>query len=221
MGELGARLLAILDEALGLEVTLVDNGSQDGSRALIHELSQKHPRIKAVFLSQNSGYGNGIKQGLKSVDAGCVGWTHADLQTDPRDFLVAMGLFGPSGKDFVKGIRKGRPWLDSVFSRGMEIWAGAIFGRRLRDINGQPTLVGPEMKAILEDGPDDFSFDLYALVMAKKLGLRELRFPTMFGERYSGRSSWNTSALARLGLVKRTVGYSLRLRREVATRDNH
>lgn len=218
---LGERLREITEKRQGLEVILVDNGSTDATREELILLSEENPSVRVVCVETNIGYGNGIKAGLRYAKGSAIGWTHADLQTDPEDAAVAFNLHQGDRKAFVKGKRTGRAWGDHLFSAGMGIFASMIFGLRLQEINAQPTVCGASMRQKLLAGPDDFSFDLFALVSARRMELNELRFPVFFRARYAGTSSWNVSLSSRWRLVARTMRYCFRLRKELHDDDNH
>ena len=106
-----------------VEVVLVDNGSTDGSADVLAELLPRYPFARSVHVPVNPGYGSGILQGLRAARGAFLGWTHADMQTDPADVLRALDLVEAHGiheRVFVKGDRKGRPWIDQFFTIGME-----------------------------------------------------------------------------------------------------
>lgn len=71
------------------EVLLVDNGSTDGSAGLLEKLLPDYPFARTVRVPVNQGYGYGILRGLKDAKGDFIGWTHADLQTDPADVMKA------------------------------------------------------------------------------------------------------------------------------------
>lgn len=104
-----------------MEVILVDNGSTDGSARVLSELVPGYAFARTVSVEVNQGYGYGILQGLKECRGEYIGWTHADLQTDPGDIVRALELIEKErGLVFVKGNRKGRPLFDVFFTVGME-----------------------------------------------------------------------------------------------------
>ena len=90
----------------------------------------------------NQGYGYGILHGLKSCNSEYVGWTHADMQTDPNDVVKAWGIAkeSPEKNVYVKGNRKGRPLGDSFFTWGMGVFESIYMGKKLYDINAQPNI---------------------------------------------------------------------------------
>lgn len=75
-----------------IEVVLVDNGSTDDSPQIIKELLPNYPFARTIRVEINQGYGFGIVQGLKACKGDFIGWTHADMQTDPADLLKALDI---------------------------------------------------------------------------------------------------------------------------------
>lgn len=203
-----------------VEAILVDNGSTDDSPAVLAELLRAPSRIRSVRVEKNQGYGFGILAGLAAAEGEIIGWTHADMQTDPADAIRGLDLFeGAVDGVFVKGRRYGRPLADTVFTIGMSIFETGLLRRRLWDINAQPTLFPRAFFARWRSPPHDFSLDLYAYYQALHQGLRVRRFPVRFGERAHGVSHWNVNWRAKARFIRRTVDYSLRLRRELARED--
>ena len=70
-----------------VEVILVNNGSTDNSQMVLDELLPKYPFSKVVKVEVNQGYGFGITSGLCEAKGEFIGYTHADMQTDPADAL--------------------------------------------------------------------------------------------------------------------------------------
>ena len=198
----------------GVEVVLVDNGSTDDTREVLRTLLPEAPDCRSVSVETNRGYGAGILAGLAAARGDILGWTHADMQTDPQDALRGLDLFRTHGRDiFVKGRRRGRPLTDIVFTAGMSAFETALLARPLRDINAQPTMFSRGFFETWKAPPLDFSLDLYAYYQARVAGLKVHRFPVTFGRRAHGVSSWNVSPAAKWKFIRRTVAFSLRLRR--------
>lgn len=201
----------------GVEVVLVDNGSTDDSPQVLAELLPKHPGCRSIRVEKNQGYGHGIVSGLKVAKGEVLAWTHADMQTDPQDAWRGLAFFdGAAGPVFVKGDRSGRPLADVVFTAGMSVFETCLLGRPLRDINAQPTMFSREFFESWHNPPGDFSLDLFAYWMALRQGLSVKRFPVVFGQRAHGVSHWNVNWRAKWKFIKRTVSYSLELKRQHA-----
>ena len=200
----------------GYEVILVDNGSTDSSPDILRELLPIYPGCRSIRIDENRGYGFGLLFGLKAARGDVLGWTHADMQTDPLDTLRGMEIFEKHGRNiFVKGRRYGRPLNDVVFTIGMSMFETILLGKPMWDINAQPTMFSRTFFESWQDTPHDFSLDLFAYYQALKMGLAVHRFPVRFGERAHGVSHWNINWAAKRKFIKRTVDFSLKLRRRV------
>ena len=198
----------------GAEVILVDNGSTDETPRVLRELLPKVPGCRSVRVPVNQGYGFGILAGLAAADGDILGWTHADMQTDPEDALRGLALFRRQGHDvFVKGRRRGRPLADAMFTAGMSLFETLLLARPMRDINAQPTLFRRDFYRTWQSPPHDFSLDLFAYHQALVAGIEVQRFPVRFGERAHGVSHWNVNWMAKWKFIRRTVAYSLELKR--------
>ena len=201
-----------------VEVILVDNGSTDGSIEEIRKLEKKYSFIKDVRLEKNIGYGFGIYSGLKETKGEFVAWTHADLQTPPKDVIKALEiaqLHNDYENIFVKGRRTGRPFFDAFFSFGMVVFCSIVLGKWLSEINAQPNLFHKSFLAKMSNPPNDFSFDLYAFYIAKMEKMRIIRIPVVFGKRLEGESSWNSGIAAKMKFIKRTINFTIKLRKSL------
>ena len=136
------------------------------------------------------------------------------MQTDPADIMKALEIIEKErGLVFVKGNRKGRPLFDVFFTVGMSLFETCYLHERLYDINAQPNIFPKIFYSEWKEPPFDFSLDLYALYMARKKGLKVVRFPVMFPERIHGESKWNTGFSAKWKFIKRTVAFSVKLKK--------
>jgi glycosyltransferase involved in cell wall biosynthesis len=196
------------------EVILVDNGSTDNSSDVLIELLLKYPDCRSVTVEKNQGYGFGILAGLRAAKGDILGWTHADMQTDPQDALRGLDLFDEYGNDiFVKGSRHGRPLADVIFTVGMSIFETILLRKPMWDINAQPTMFSRSFFETWIDPPNDFSLDLFTYYKARCQNLKIYRIPVKFGERAFGNSHWNVNWTAKFKFIRRTVAFSLQLRK--------
>jgi len=209
------RFAEVVKQEERIKVILVNNGSTDGSADIFAELLPQYHFAELVNVKDNRGYGFGIAAGLRQADTKYIGWTHADMQTDPMDVATALQLAeaSDSKKVYVKGSRKGRGFFDNFFTIGMSFFETIFLKCPLWEINAQPNIFNRELFQRLQDPPHDFSFDLFFYYMAKRLNYKIIRFPVLFPERVHGESSWNTSFRAKYNFIKRTVTFSLSLKK--------
>ena len=199
-----------------VEIVLVDNGSTDSTTEVLETLLPKYPGCRSIRVAKNQGYGFGILSGLNAAKGEILGWTHADMQTDPQDAISGLKLFEKHGSQiFVKGRRYGRPLMDVVFTVGMSLFETILLARPMWDINAQPTMFSRKFFESWTAAPEDFSLDLYAYYQAQKYGLKVHRFPVRFGERAHGVSHWNVNWTAKRKFIRRTVDFSLKMKKKV------
>ena len=209
------KVLAVTPD---VEVVLVDNGSTDGTAEVLEKLLPEFPGCRSIRVEENQGYGFGIVSGLKAAKGGILGWTHADMQTDPQDTFLGLELFEKHGVDiFVKGRRYGRPFMDVIFTVGMSVFETLFLARPMWDINAQPTMFSRRFFESWTAPPIDFSLDLYAYYQAQSYKLKVHRFPVRFGKRAHGVSHWNVNWAAKRKFIRRTVDFSLQLKKKIST----
>ena len=158
-------------EMNNIELILVNNGSSDNTKYIIENLKKNYPHVKFINLDKNLGYGGGILEGLKHCEGEIIGWTHADLQTDPLDCIDAFNKFknvSNKYKLFIKGNRKNRQLYDQFFTFGMSLFESILLGKLIYDINAQPTIFPRKYYKSWINPPTDFSLDLYSYYLAKK-----------------------------------------------------
>lgn len=205
----------------GVNFIFVDNGSVDSTPTVLPQLLQGTTQLRIITLPKNQGYGGGIIAGLEDAKTEFVGWTHADLQSDPEDIINALAILEsmPSSQSiFIKGRRKNRALASVFFTFGMSVFETFLFRMYLYDINAQPTIVRKDFFAESLATPNDFSFDLFVYVLAKKRGIKVDRFEVWFRSRQFGESKWNTTWRSRWNFITRIFKYSLVLRRDLNSR---
>jgi dolichol-phosphate mannosyltransferase len=107
-----AELQRRIDDALGgidggYEVVYVDDGSLDGSAALLEALAQARDEVRLVRLSRNYGMEIAMSAGMDHATGDYVALLHADLQ-DPPELIAEMLVRADNGADVVYARRIGR-----------------------------------------------------------------------------------------------------------------
>ena len=199
-----------------LEIILVDNGSTDGSKNFLQFLKPPSTRLKIVRVKKNIGYGYGIKHGLKHANGEIVSWTHADLQFDINDivkFYQKNSIRIKFKKIIIKGLRKNRSVLDIFFTKGMSVLVNLIFNTNINDINAQPKMFKKKMiKKIINYAPNDFSIDLFLLLLSSKNGYKIKEFPLTVSKRTKDKAKGGGSILGKIKLTFSTLRYIFSLK---------
>ncbi|GGG18147.1 dolichol-phosphate mannosyltransferase [Dokdonia pacifica] len=72
--------------AVKSKVLFVNDGSKDGSQALIEDICSRSDNFTYISFAHNAGLSAAIKAGFDYADTALVGYIDADLQTTPDDF---------------------------------------------------------------------------------------------------------------------------------------
>jgi glycosyltransferase involved in cell wall biosynthesis len=88
------------------EIIVTDDGSSDGSLALLHKLQAQIPNLKVVHHAKNKGYGAAICSGCDVAQKTWIAFMDSDGQFHARD--ISRLLKQSSKADYVSGIRQVR-----------------------------------------------------------------------------------------------------------------
>lgn len=105
---------ALADTGISFELILVDDGSQDGSFALLAEIAKIDARVRVIRMRRNFGQTAAMAAGFKVAQGRVVVPMDGDLQNDPADIPLLLEKI-EEGFDVVSGWRKNRQ--DTLLSR--------------------------------------------------------------------------------------------------------
>lgn len=86
LDEIYKRINAVFEklENYTYEIVFFDDGSTDGTRDAVEELSKKHEEVKGVFYTKNFGYLKNTFYCMQQAKGDCSIMVHADLQNPPE-----------------------------------------------------------------------------------------------------------------------------------------
>ena len=185
----GRMAAALTDQARAFEVIVVDDGSQDGTAALLARLKAIHPSLRVVRHPVNRGYGVALRSGFAAARYPWIFLMDADNQFDPAD--VAVLLAAATDADIVAGYRKRRR---DPLPRRLNAWAfftlvTILFGRLARDVNCAFKLIRRDLLVRMELHSEGALINTEVFVLARQLQARVVEVPVQHYPRTSGRQT--------------------------------
>jgi dolichol-phosphate mannosyltransferase len=110
-----AKVLSTLQPEYDIEIIYIDDGSRDGTLAVLHQLAAADPRVRYLSLSRNFGQQVALTAGLEHSRGDVVISMDSDLQHPPT-LIPALLQKYHEGYDVVLTLRDEDPRL-SVFKR--------------------------------------------------------------------------------------------------------
>jgi glycosyltransferase involved in cell wall biosynthesis len=105
---------SLLNNGLSYEIICIDDGSRDGSDALLKAQAGDRSDLRAIILRRNYGQTAAIAAGFRYAQGQVVITLDGDLQNDPADIPLLLAKLD-EGYDLVSGWRKNRQ--DAALSR--------------------------------------------------------------------------------------------------------
>jgi dolichol-phosphate mannosyltransferase len=192
-----AGIAAAIDEAVqelgrladAWELIVVDDGSRDGTAAIVAARAQHEPGLRLVRTDGHVGYGPALALGLRSARLDVVAYTDADAQFDLRD--LALLYQSLAGADLVVGYRVGRqdPWVRRWLSVGYGWLVRCVLGVRVRDVNCALKMLRRTFVQQLQLQSGGFLIDAELFVRTQQLGGTWRELPVRHRARRRGAST--------------------------------
>ncbi len=178
----------VLDRVAGAELVVVNDGSRDGTGALLDAIVAAQPRVRVIHRT-NGGHGPALRTGIEAARG-------ARLLLVDSDRQIPLDAFGPlwdaveAGHAAAFGVREQRhdPALRLYLTRVIRQALPLLFGVRLRDANVPfkllPRRLWEDARALIPE--DTLAPSLFLAVFARVRGYDVAEIPIPHRERRTG-----------------------------------
>lgn len=199
--EMFARLAKLreLIKPRKLTVTFVDDGSSDGSAALLADYARANEFCRVIKFARNFGHQGAITAALDIAQADYVAIIDGDLQ-DPPELIASMVAVLDEGYDVVYGKRRsrlGESWFKLVTARAFYRMMSRILRVPVPNDTGDFRVITQRVAAALRGMPERHRF---LRGMVPWLGFKSREFEYDRDRRYAGTTKFSLPKMVRFAL---------------------
>jgi glycosyltransferase involved in cell wall biosynthesis len=172
------------------EIIIVDDGSTDGTRELLQEITLSHETVRILYHDLNQGKGAALRTGFEGATGDIVIIQDADLEYDPREYPVLLEPILDGRADIVYGSRfLGGPHRVLFFwhylgNKFLTLLSNALTNLNLSDMETCYKVFRREVLSDIELKSNRFGFEPEFTAKVAKKGFRIYETPIS----YSGRT---------------------------------
>lgn len=191
---------------LEYELIFVDDGSTDGSFAVLEDLAATDPRLKVVQLRRNYGQTPALQAGIDHAIGEVIVTMDGDLQNDPADIPIMLGHL-EQGYDVVLGYREKRK--DAFLHRKLPSLIANWLIRKVTGVHVRD--MGCTLRAMRRTAAEELplygEMHRFIPVLIQHSGHRLMQIPVRHHARRFGQTKYNITRTVRVILDLITVKF--------------
>jgi glycosyltransferase involved in cell wall biosynthesis len=176
---------------LDYDVTIVDDGSGEHTRALLDEIEERFPEVRIVRHAENRGYGGALRTGFSSGSREWIFYTDGDAQYDVRELEILLRHAGPA-VDIVQGykIARGDPLHRKIIGRIYHWGVKTAFWVPFRDVDCDFRLIRRAVFDKIKLYHDSGVICVEMMTKIHRAGFRFVEVPVHHHQRAHGKSQF-------------------------------
>ena len=208
----------VLETGIPGEIIIVDDGSVDGTRDVLEDIARSHREaceLKVIYQPRNQGKGAAVRRGFQAVSKSIVIIQDADLEYNPREYMMLITPILEGKAEVVYGSRfLGGPHRVLYFWHSMGNKLLTLISNMLTNVNLSDMETGYKAfhRSVFDRVQlvsDRFGFEPEFTVKVAKAGFRIYEVPISYeGRTYAEgkKINWKDGVAAFWWIVKFSVG---------------
>jgi dolichol-phosphate mannosyltransferase len=170
------------------EMIFVDDGSSDGSRRILKDMTSQYSSLRILGFKENRGLSAALIAGMREARGKKIVTLDSDLQNDPKDIPVLLEYL--DRYDMATGWRQERQdqWLKRVSSKIANAVRNWLSGENIRD---SACTLRAFKKECFEEIPLFNGMHRFFSTLVKMEGYRVVEVPVSHHPRKFGKSKYN------------------------------
>jgi glycosyltransferase involved in cell wall biosynthesis len=138
VGTLENVAAALTHSSTAYEILVVDDGSTDGTGAIVTAEAHRFPGVRLLVNERNMGFGWTYRRGVESASCSHVVMVHGDNAWAADTLRAFFDHLGDADViiGYTRNMWRTRTWKRTVVSKAFTLLANVITGRRLKYYNG-------------------------------------------------------------------------------------
>ncbi len=181
---------AFADQPHRYEVVVVDDGSVDGTWAVLQDLAQRYAFLRLARHRAKRGIADALRTGYLNARGDVLVFYPADLQFKPEDIPRLAGPILAGESDMVTGFKEGKyekAFVSGIYNR----LSRTLFHVPVKDLNS----VKAYRREIMDALPVRPDWHRYMIVIAAAEGFTVTEIPVPLYPRHAGRSKFGLSRI--------------------------